>query len=634
MEDRPRRLPLSAVIRPSSGSGMPRVPAALGSVLPALSAAWRVARWWVAVHVLASVAAGVLPVASVWLLKLVIDALTGTGQDLLGPAAIGFVVVGLLAGVLPAAVSFVSHEMDRVVGRHALSELYLSMAGCQGLARLEEPRFRDRLRMAVQGGRAGPGQVVHGVLGGGQGVITLLGLVGVLAAISPLFAAVAVVGLVPALVAEIQLSRARARMLMRLTPVERREFFYADLQTSIAAGKELRLLGLFELFRRRMLGELDVANGQRRRMDVRELGAQVRLGALSALILGGGIVWAIGAAARGELSVGAVSAFVAGMTALQGGLSALVGRMSSLHHALLLYGYFREVLAAEPDLALAASPAPVRALGHGIELRDVWFRYSPDQQWVLRGVDLFIPQGTAVALVGVNGAGKSTLVKLLCRFYDPQRGAVLWDGVDLRELALDQVRARIGALFQDYMMYDLTAAENIGLGDLDGQDDVEYDTERIRDAAGRAGVAAAIERLPSGYQTMLSRMFFPTGGDKDASSGVLLSGGQWQRLALARTFMRDRRDLLILDEPSAGLDAEAEYEIHHGLRRHRMDATSVLISHRLGAVRDADRIVVLADGMVSEQGTHDELLAADGEYAQLFRMQAEGYQESAVDVRA
>jgi ATP-binding cassette subfamily B protein len=317
------------------------------------------------------------------------------------------------------------------------------------------------------------------------------------------------------------------------------------------------------------------------------------------------------------------------MTALQGGLSALVMRISLLHHALLLYGHFREVLAAEPDLPLAMDPAPVRALRRGIELRDVWFRYAPEQDWVLRGVNLFIPHGSAVALVGVNGAGKSTLVKLLCRFYDPDQGAVLWDGVDLRELAVDQLRARIGALFQDYMRYDLVAAENIGLGDLDSSDNID----RIRDAAARAGIAATLDRLPHGYETMLSRMFLPAGGDKDAGSGVLLSGGQWQRLSLARTFMRDRRDLLILDEPSAGLDAEAEYEIHHGLRRHRSGATSVLISHRLGAVRDADRIVVLADGMVTEEGTHDELTAAGGEYANLFRMQAEGYQESTVDGR-
>jgi ATP-binding cassette, subfamily B, bacterial len=608
------------------------VPAAAGSVLPALVAGWRAARWLVVAHVVASVGVGVIPVASVWLLRLVIDALTGRSREVLGSAAVGFVVAGLLALVLPAAVSFVSQEMERVAGRAALSELYLSMARCQGLARLEEPRFRDRLRMALQGGRAGPGQAVHGVLGAVQGVVTLFGLIGVLAAISPIFSVVAVLGLAPALVAQIQLSRARARMLVGLSPIERREQFYAELQTSITAGKELRLLGLFELFRGRMLGELAVANGRRRRMDVRDLGTQVGLGALSALILGGGIIWAINAASRGALGVGDVSAFIAAMTALQAGLATFVGRISLLHRALLLYGYFREVLTAEPDLPLAVGPQRVRALRRGIELRDVWFRYAPDQQWVLRGVNLFIPHGSAVALVGVNGVGKSTLAKLLCRFYDPQRGAVLWDGVDLRELAVDQLRERIGALFQDYMKYDLSAAENVGLGDLAGHDD----RGRIRDAADRAGIAETLERLPRGYDTMLSRMFLPAGDENDdgAAGGVLLSGGQWQRLALARTFMRDRRDLLILDEPNAGLDAQAEYEIHQCLRRHRTGATSVLISHRLGTVHDADQIAVLADGVVSELGTHNELLAADGDYARLFAMQAEGYQRTSMDLGA
>jgi ATP-binding cassette subfamily B protein len=198
------------------------------------------------------------------------------------------------------------------------------------------------------------------------------------------------------------------------------------------------------------------------------------------------------------------------------------------------------------------------------------------------------------------------------------------------------LRARIGVLFQDYMSYDLTASENIGLGDVAAMDD----EMRIRDAAERAGIDATIERLPRGYGTLLSRMF-PTlpgdgsdRGDDEDGGGVLLSGGQWQRLALARTFLRDQRDLLILDEPSSGLDAEAEHRIHQRLRRHRDGATSLLISHRLGAVRDADRIVVLAGGVIVEQGSHRELVAAGGEYARLFEMQAHAYQPEIADIGA
>jgi ATP-binding cassette, subfamily B, bacterial len=209
------------------------------------------------------------------------------------------------------------------------------------------------------------------------------------------------------------------------------------------------------------------------------------------------------------------------------------------------------VLEAEPDLPMPAHPKPVPRLRRGIEVRGVWFRYAADQEWVLRGVDLVIPHGMAVALVGLNGAGKSTLIKLLCRFYDPQRGAILWDGIDLRDLSITGLRHRIGALFQDCMAYELTAAENIGLGDLE----VLTDAERISAAAARAGIDGTIRALPRGYQTMLSKSFAVDIVDnREGASGVLLSGGQWQPLALARTFLRDKRDLLILDEPSSGLD--------------------------------------------------------------------------------
>jgi ATP-binding cassette subfamily B protein len=263
-------------------------------------------------------------------------------------------------------------------------------------------------------------------------------------------------------------------------------------------------------------------------------------------------------------------------------------------------------------------------LERGIELRDVWFRYSDEHSWVLSGVNLFLPAGQAIALVGRNGAGKSTLVKLLCRLYDPTKGAILWDGVDLRDMDVAELRHRIGAVFQDFMHYDLTAAENIALGDVGTLDD----RGRITAAARLAGVHEMLEALPSGYDTMLSRTFMSEADKDDPETGVVLSGGQWQRLALARAFLRDKRDLLILDEPSSGLDAVAEHEVHTRLREHRAGRTSVLISHRLGAVRGADQIVVLDDGGISEHGTHDELIAASGLYAELFRLQAAGYQEN------
>jgi ATP-binding cassette subfamily B protein len=311
---------------------------------------------------------------------------------------------------------------------------------------------------------------------------------------------------------------------------------------------------------------------------------------------------------------------LAALTTLQLTSSSLVLQIADLQHALIMLRHYHDFLAAPPDLPRGSRPVP--ALRDAVELQDVWFRYADDLPWVLRGVSLRIAKGEAVALVGLNGAGKSTLVKLLCRFYDPTRGRVLWDGDDLRDLRILELRDRIGAVFQDFVTYDLTAAENIGLGDLAHL----HDRDRVRAAASLARVDAAIEALPHGYDTLLSREFQAAGENgAHAGTGTLLSGGQWQRLALGRMFMRATRDLLILDEPSSGLDVDAEYAVHRRFREQMTEATSLLISHRFNTVRMADRVVVIDAGRIVEDGSHDALIAAGGEYARMFELQASGY---------
>jgi ATP-binding cassette subfamily B protein len=602
---------------------------ALASAGAALAMAWASGRGRLLLRVALAVVASVVPVTAAWLTKVVLDRLTvAAGRPVLLPVLL-LAVTGVAAALLPQAAQFAEAELKRGIDLTARERLYSAIGRIPGLRRFEDPRFHDRLSLSADTGPSGPSEVISGGLGGAQGTLMLAGFVGTLAVLSPwMLVPVTLTGAV-ALRGEIRLSRYRARMLWRLGHATRREFFYAQLLTSMSAAKEVRLYGLGGLFGTRMLTELRHINAQRSRMGRRELAVQGTYAFLGALVAGAGLVWAVNAARAGRLTVGDVSVFIAAIAGVQNGLTIVISSAGRMHEAMILFGHYRHVVGAGPDLPGppdGGAGRPVRPLRTGIELRDVWFRYGDDLPWTLRGVTMTIPAGRATALVGPNGAGKSTLVKLLCRFYDPTRGAVLWDGVDIRELPVDVLRRRIGTVFQDYMAYDLSAADNIGVGNLDAM----ADRERIVAAARRAGCDPALDALPRGYDTMLSRAFESTEYD-DPGSGVILSGGQWQRVAIARALLRDDTDLLILDEPSAGLDAEAECEVHRRLREHRAGRTSLLISHRLSTVRDAGAIVVLSGGVVAEQGGHDDLLAAGGMYARLFELQAAGYRD---DVRS
>jgi ATP-binding cassette, subfamily B, bacterial len=606
-------------------------------VTAAVGLAWRAAPGLFSVYVPLNVLGAVVPVASAWLVKLILDSvLRGTPlYPLLWLVGI-LAVVGVIAGVVPQVTEYVRVEADRRVTLLSEDRLYAATERFVGLSRFEDPEFQDTLRVAQESGRSAPSNVVNGFVGVGRALVTIAGFVGSLAVLDPLITVVVLAAGVPAVLAERALARRRAAVFLEMSPSIRRELFYARLLTDVRAAKEVRLFGIGGFFRQRMLAERATANAAERRVDRHELRVQGGLALLSSVVAGGGLVAAIVAASRGQLSVGDVSMFVAAVAGVQTSLSMLVGSYAMASRSLVMFEHYLALLRSDTDLPVAASPVAAPALRGGIELRDVWFRYSPAHPWVLRGVNMTIPAGRAVAIVGRNGAGKSTIVKLLCRFYDPTRGSVLWDGVDLRDLAPADLRARIGAVFQDFMEYDLTAAENIGVGDVEWR----QDRPRVEEAARLAGVDETLARLPAGYDTLLSRTFSAAGtasaesaalawltGDDESGVGVTLSTGQWQRLALARGLFRGRRDLLILDEPSSGLDPEAEHQVHETLRSYAAGTTRVLISHRLGATRDADQVFVIEDGVVSEEGSHSSLVAAGGAYARLFALQAKGYQE-------
>ncbi|HKE18037.1 MAG TPA: ABC transporter ATP-binding protein [Kofleriaceae bacterium] len=600
-----------------------------GALLHARSAAamvWHAGPGWLALQAVLALLAGAAPVLTAWLTKLLLDGLVAGAArpELLGVAA-ALAASGIVLGLQPHATQYAMAELDRALARLAQSELCDALNRFDGLVRFEDPVFCDRLQLAQHTGRIAPSQLFAAGLGMARGAVTLVGFAGVLLATAPWMPALLVaVAAVPTLLAELSISRRRAAVAWRHTSAVRREIFYGELLSQPHAAVECRLFGLGGFFRGRLLAELDQVHAASRLVDRHELRVQGVLAAASGLAAAAALVWAILAAASGQLSAGDVVVFITATAVTQTVLVDLVRTLARAHAQLLAYDHFRAVVGAPPDLVRAANPHPAPALRDGVELRDVWFRYGDDQPWVLRGVNLTVPSGRTVALVGLNGSGKSTLVKLLGRLYDPSAGSIRWDGIDYRDLDPADLRSRIAAVFQDFMRYELSARENIRLGKL------EAGEEELVAAARSVLVHDVLAALPRGYDTLLTRKFLDVEGTGDADAagaGVQLSGGQWQRVALARSLMRGDADLLVMDEPSSGLDAEAEQEIHERLRRFRAGRSVLLISHRLSAVREADSIAVLADGAIAEQGRHDELMAAGGRYAQLFRRQAQGYRE-------
>jgi ATP-binding cassette subfamily B protein len=614
---------------PDAGTSAPD---ALRSARVAARLAWSAAPLGCVGSVLLMAVSGVTPAAGAWLQRTLLDALVRDDRARSGsmPGSVLAVVImlgglGLVTAIVPFLRRYIDSEMRRRLGLLIQDRAYRAINSFPGLSRFESPRFADKLQLVQQVTSSTGNAFVGSLLGIGQALLTAVTLGLALYVISPAMTVLVAASAVPAVWAQLGNSGRQAGLAWRVSPAARRQSFYARLLTDQAAAKEIRLFGLGDFLRGRMLTEMRSIQRGQRALDRRIVRVEGLLSVLSAAISAIGLIWVSWRVANHELPIGDVAMFAVVILGVQAAISGAIASFAQLAQSMLLFTHYDDLVSMGPDLPLAGEPRPVPPLREGIVLRDIWFRYDEGHPWVLRGLNMVIPSGAAVAVVGLNGAGKSTLVKLLCRFYDPARGSITWDGTDIRDVDPAELRQRIGTVFQDYMCYDLSAAENIGMGDLERLDD----RDPIRRAAELAGAAGTVANLPQGYDTLLSRMFSGAAGQDDPDAGVLLSGGQWQRLALARAFMRADRDLLILDEPSSVLDADAEWAVHRQLRDFRAGRTSLLISHRLSTVRDASIIYIVAGGQVAEQGTHDELMAARGEYCRLFTRQASGYQVEA-----
>jgi ATP-binding cassette subfamily B protein len=487
----------------------------------------------------------------------------------------------------------------------------MSHAMSLDLQSFEDPSFYDTLERArVQAGDRVT--LLHAMGNLVQQAVALVSFsLGVMYFSIPVFLLLTL-SLIPAFVGETHFAFLGYSLAHRLTPLRRELDYVRTLGTSKESAKETQLFALGPFLRKRFEEANRALIASNRALQI----VRLRLGAVLDLIglLGfyGSYAYILWRTVQGGLTVGTLTFLAGALGATRGQVQTVFAIFANIADQALFLTDLREFFAVAPTIRAKSGGLPVaRPMRKGFEFRKVSFHYPGSDRLVLDGLDLRIGPGERIALVGENGQGKTTFVKLLTRLYEPTAGQILLDGVDLREYSVEDLHRQIGVIFQDFVRYDMTARENIGLGLVD---QVDNET-RILEAAWSSHAIEVIDRLPGGLNRLLGRRF---------EGGVELSGGEWQRFALARAYMRDAQ-ILILDEPTAALDAAAEYDLFcrfAGLTEGRM---AVLISHRFSTVRMCDRIVVLEDGCVREEGSHEQLLRRGGRYASLFELQALQY---------
>jgi ATP-binding cassette subfamily B protein len=577
----------------------------------AVAMVWRASPLLTTALAVMTLVAALVPPAVAWAGKRIVDAVVArSSHDALTWVLVEFSLVAAQT-LVQRALALVSQILGLRLGID-VNVAILEKAIGLSLPAFEDSELYDAMTRARREASTRPLQLVRESFGLVQSLVTLAGYATLLLRFSPWAVLLLLVATIPATAAEMHASTLTFQLRNRRSQEWRRLTYLESVLANDEHAKEVKLFSLGPPLLARYRALASQLFVEDRRVAIRRaIGQSLSLLATAAFY---GAYLVVGlAAARGRITVGNLTLYVVAFRQGQAAFQALLGSLGGIYEQNLYMSNlfeFLEGIESPNRVDVRSAGAPSTTIG--LELDHVSFRYPGKTEWTLRDVTLQVPRGSSLALVGENGAGKTTLVKLITRLYEPTEGRILLDGKDLRDWSEPALRARFGVVFQDFNRYQLQARDNVGLGSVDHL----FDGERIARASEEGGAADVIAGLPKGLETQLGHWF------KD---GIELSGGQWQKIALSRAFMREEADILVLDEPTASLDAEAEHHVFERFRALARGRTTIIISHRFPTVRRADRIVVLEQGRVVEQGTHDALVAARGRYARMFELQASGY---------
>ena len=582
---------------------------------------WSTHAFFTATLGLLSVLQGIMPTVTVLITRLVIDSVVyGITHHTISPI---WLPVGLQlgAGLMSNLLSTFSNTVQQLLQERVSNRvqfLVLEKANTLDLAFFENPEFYDKLRNATDQSTYQPVSMVSQTFGLVQTFVTLISMLFLLLQLAWWLAIIALVVPIPSFIASSRYGWRGYQLMRRQSPERRLMAYFNQIMTTDRYNKEIKLFDLGDYFIERFKDLANKFYEEKKSILLRRYLTGFFWTCITVVANAGIYLYVAFEAVIGRITLGGLTLYT--QTALQTGsnFQGLLNGISSTYETNLYVNTLFEFLEYEPKLVSPEHPQHIdhetEQQGLDLEFRNVSFTYpdkDPETQAALRNVSFTVHAGESIALVGSNGAGKTTIVKLMTRLYDPDEGEILIGGRNIKEYDLKELREHVGVIFQDYVTYFLSARENIGVGRI-----AEVENEAlVTGAAQKSGADRVIEGLAEGYDTILGRWF---------EKGAQLSGGEWQKVALARAFMRDA-SILILDEPTSSLDAQAEYEVFARFRVLTRGKTAVFISHRFSTVRLADRILVLEHGQIIESGSHAELMLLDGRYAELFNLQAEAY---------